>query len=158
MTVCLLLLVLFFPSLPGRALCQAQKSEAESDIQEAVLRYLFEHEAQQQKPYTKVLFILSEKKDPDDRFIARFKGHTPPVKKGSESIIAGDIGGVRDKKTGEFGMLYRVGAIKWINESEVVVDGSYYVAYLFAAGCSYRVVHDGDKWIVKGCGANRWES
>ncbi|PWT93274.1 MAG: hypothetical protein C5B55_04795 [Blastocatellia bacterium] len=158
MTVCLLLLVLFFPSLSGSANRQAQKAEVESDIREAVLRYLFEHEAQQQKPYTKVLFISIEKKDPDDKFIARFKDHTPPVKKGSESELSSDIGGVRDKKTGEGGILYRVGGIKWINEHEVEVDGSYYVANLFAGGCSYRVVQDGSKWIVKGCGGKMWMS
>jgi hypothetical protein len=158
MTAYLLMLVLFFASVPGSPSCQAQKADVADDIREAVLRHMFGHEAQQQKPYTKVLFISVEKKDPDDKFIARFKGHIPPVKKGSDSVITGDMGGVMDKETGEGGMLYSVGEIKWINENEVDIDGSYYVANLFAGGCRYRVVPDGDKWIVKGCVGNRWES
>jgi hypothetical protein len=116
---------------------------------------MFEHEAQQQKAYSKILFISVEKKDPDDKFIARFRDHIPAVKKGSESVTSGDMGGVIDKKTGGGGMLYSLGEIKWINKNEVDVDGSYYVASLFGGGCRYRVVRDGDKWIVKGCGEIR---
>ena len=158
MRVYLLMLVLFLASVPGSASSQGQKAESENDIRETVLLYMFEHEAQQQKPYTKVLFISVQKKDPDDKFIARFKDHIPPVKRGSESVTTGDMGGVSDKKTGEGGMLYSLGEIKWINENEVDVDGSYYVASLFGGGCRYRVVRDGDKWIVKGCGEIRWIS
>ena len=158
MTVCLLMLVSFFSSVPGSASSQGRNAELENDIRESVLRYMFEHEAQQQRAYTKVLFRSVEKKDPDDKFIARFKEHIPRVKKGSESQITGDIGGVSDKKTGEGGTLYSLGEIKWINENEVDVFGSYYVASLFAGGCRYRVVRDGDKWIVKGCGGIIWRS
>ena len=158
MTAYLLMLVLFLASVPTSANSQEQNAELENDIREIVLRYMFEHEAQQQKAYSKVLFISVEKKDPDDKFIARFKDHIPPVKKGSESVITGDIGGVSDKKTGEGGMLYSLGEIKWINENEVDVFGSYYVASLFGGGCRYRVVRDGDKWILKGCGGISWKS
>ena len=158
MTVYLLMLVLFLTSVPGSASSQGQNAELENDIREIVLRYMFEHEAQQQRPYTKALFISVEKKDPDDKFIARFKGHIPPVRKGSESIITGDVSGVIDKKTREGGMLYSVSEINWINENEVGIQGSYYVANLFAGGCRYRVVRHGDKWIVKGCVGTRWES
>ena len=70
----------------------------------------------------------------------------------------GDMAGVSDKKTGEAGVFYSLGEIKWINENEVDVDRGYYVASLFGGGCRYRVVRDGDKWIVKGCGEIRWIS
>ena len=152
MTVYVLMLLLFFPSIPNSE--RQHDREAEDDIREAVLRHMFEHEARQQKAYTKILFISVEKKDPDDKFIARFKGQTPPVKKVSESVIKGDMGSVVDKKTGQQGIIYRAGKVRWINENEAEVDGSYRVANLFAGGCSYRVVRDEDKWMVKECKGN----
>lgn len=158
MRVYLLMLVVFLASVPGSASSLGQKTESENDIREIVLLYMFEHEAQQQKPYTKVLFISVQKKDPDDKFIARFKDHIPPVKKVSESVITGDMGGVVDRRTREVGMLYSLGEIKWINENEVDIDGSYHVAKLFAGSCRYRLVRDRDKWIVKGCGETTWRA
>lgn len=142
MTAYLLMLALLWSFVPGSANSQVQNAELENDIREIVLRYMFEHEAQQQKPYSKALYITIEKKDPDDKLIARFKDHSLPVKKGSESVITGDIRGVSDKKTGEGGVLYNLGEIKWLNENEVDVNGSYYVANLFAGGCRYRVVRE----------------
>jgi len=158
MTVYLLMLVLFLASVPERASSQGQKAKIENDIREIVLRYMFEHVAQQQRPYTEVLFISVEDKDPDDKFIARFKGHIPRVKKRSASIITGDVRGVIDKRTREGGMLYSVDEIEWINENEVAVDGSDYVASLFGGRCRYRVVRDRDSWIVKGCVGRIWIS
>jgi hypothetical protein len=130
---------------------QVNSAESEDDIREALLNYIFEHGAPQQKPYTKAFFISIDKKDPDDNFMARFKGHTPIVKKASEAVVGGDMGGVSDKKTRDPGILFSVSNIKWIGNDSVEVDGGYYVAWLFAGGCTYRLVQKQSKWTVAEC-------
>jgi hypothetical protein len=135
------------------------KAETENDIREAVLKYMFEHSATQQHPYTSTFFIAIDKdEDPSDEFMNRFEGHKPIVKKLSESTYKSDTGMIFDKETGRGGIRYSVGRIKRINEKEARLEGSYYVAMLFGGGCQYRVVLEGSKWVVKGCEGGHWES
>lgn len=72
---------------------QAGQSRTEAqeklDICEAVFRYQFEHNASGAQQKAKAYFLKIHNKDPSDEFLARFKGHTPPVKKGSDFAIRG---------------------------------------------------------------------
>ena len=136
------------------------KTQAEDDIREAVFRYQFAHDATQQKPITKIYFIsIENNKDPDDRFLKRFAGSTPIVKQVSQAGYSKNgIDSIIDKTSGEAGIIFSVGIVNWINENEVEVKGSYYVANLFAGGCNYRIVRTDNVWIVKGCLNQMWES
>lgn len=119
----------------------------EDNIREAVFRYQFKHNASGQQQNAKAYFLsLGKDKDPGDQFMERFKNHKPPVKKASQGITNN---GVRDKETGERGLIFGVTSIKQINEDEVEVNGGYYEAGLSASGNVYRVKREGDRWVVK---------
>lgn len=152
----LALTLFFFPS----GILYSDKTE-EDNMREAVFRYMFEHEASQQKPYTKSLFIglgkVGEGLDPNDEFMKRFEKDVPTVKKMSQSTTSSS-GMAIDRQTGEAGIRYSIGQIKWINDNEAAVEAGYFVAGLFAGGCEYRVVREDKKWVVKGCGDKRWVS
>jgi hypothetical protein len=137
----------------------SSKTVAENDIREAVFRYQFDHDATQQKTYTKVYFIsIENEKDPDDEFLRRFAGNTPMVKKKSQAV--GDnkgTGGVIDHETRGSGIIYRITQLKWVNENEVEVEADFHVAMLFAGGCKYRVRRENNQWLIKGW-ISQWES
>jgi hypothetical protein len=103
----------------------------EDDIREAVFRYMFDHEARQQKPYAKYYFIgigkVGEGDDPSEEFMKRFEGNVPIVKKMSQST-ASSSGIVVDKETGDGGIRYSVSEKRWINENHAEVEAGYYVA------------------------------
>ena len=66
------------------------------DIREAVFRYQFKHIG---SGWVKVYFLsFGRDKSPSDKFMKRFKGHKPSVKKESQSIFKD---GLKDKETGE---------------------------------------------------------
>jgi len=124
------------------------RSAIEDDIREAVFRYQFLHNASGQQQHAKVYFLsLSEGKDPNDKFVERFRGQTPPVKKGSQATTQPGV--VKDKTTGEEGIIFRVTRIKWINGSDVVVEGGYYEGNLSSSGNIYRVKLTRKRWVVK---------
>ena len=87
---------------------------------------------------------------PSDRFMKRFEGHRPPVRKRSECTIGiGTREAVRDRATGEIGLLVWVGQIKWVSKTEVEVPGKVHDGGLAAAGNPYRVAFEGGRWVVK---------
>jgi hypothetical protein len=133
---------------------------AEDDIREAVFRYIFQHSATQQHPYAKAFYIAVEQdKDPSEQFLKRFVGHQPPVRKRSQSTYSKDgMGVVVDKDTGEGGIQYSVGALKWVSPEEARLEGSYHVGPLFAGGCEYKVILEQKRWMVQGCEGSVWES
>jgi hypothetical protein len=155
MIICGLILALIFT----QAGHPSSKAQAEDDIREAVFRYQFVHDAPQQKPHTKVHFIAIEnKQDPDDAFLKRFADRTPIVKKESQAAASNNgTGGVIDKETKGAGIIFRIAQLKWINDSEIEVEAHFHVAMLVAGGCKYRVLREGNKWVVKEC-LSKWES
>jgi hypothetical protein len=153
--IILFLLALF----PLQSVSPTPQVEVEDNIREAVLTYMFEHAATQQHPLTDVFFIaINKNEDPSDKFMKRFEGHKPVVKKLNQSTYKSDTGLIVDKETGRGGIRYSVREVKWINEKEARLEGSYYVAMLFAGDCEYRIVLEGSKWVVKGCEGGGWES
>lgn len=128
------------------------KSIQEDDIRESVFRYQFQHNASGQQQNAKVYFLslgsIEEPEDPSDEFMKRFQGHQPPVKKVSQSIVS-VFEGVKDKDTGEQGLIFRVTRIAWKSDVEVEVEGGYYENGLSASGNIYRVALEGGQWVVK---------
>jgi hypothetical protein len=135
-----------------------QRKNFETDILEVVLRYQFAHQATQQVPYTKVIFVSVEKKDPSEILLKRFSRERLPIKKVSRAMYMKDSGAVRDRRTKAEGLIYNVGPVKWLSETEVEVEASYYGAMLFADGCRYRVSREGEKWVVQDCAGPYRES
>jgi hypothetical protein len=79
----------------------------------------------------------------------RFEGHTPVVKKVSEAIVSSsEVTGVKDKKTGQRGLIFNQRTIKWDENDHVEVEGGYYEAGLSASGNTYSVVKENNEWVV----------
>ncbi|MEJ2444831.1 MAG: hypothetical protein P8Y42_15525 [Exilibacterium sp.] len=126
-------LLLFVFSSVGFTATDALKNQ-EDDIRETVFRWQFEHNASGQQQKAKAYYLqIGEKDDPSDVFIKRFDEHKPPVRKAS-ACTADAINGVRDKKTGEKGLLFRATSIEWKSATEVKMKGGYYEGGLSATG------------------------
>jgi hypothetical protein len=122
--------------------------QVEDDIREAVFRYQFQHNASgQQKQAGVYCLSVGEKTDPSDELIKRFAENKPPVHKISECTV-GPFDGVVDQRTHTRGLVFRVGAITWISETEVEATGGYYEGGLSSSGNTYTVRKRLGKWTV----------
>jgi hypothetical protein len=143
-----LLLVLVFSACVAES---AKKAAEELDIREATYRYQFGKNASGQQQSAKSYYLSldagDKRKDPDDGFIKRFADNTPPVKKVSECDASANKG-VVDKKTGERGLIFSTGAIKWVSDTEVEVSGGYYEAGESSSGNTYYLKKVEGKWKV----------
>ena len=132
----------------------ASRSAELDDIREATFRYQFVKNASGQQQSAQVYFlsvIAPGKKvaeDPSDEFMKRFAGQKPRVAKHSESKSSMDEG-VRDRKTGERGLSFHVGEVRWKSDTAVEVDGGYYEAGLSASGNTYFLRKKKGKWVVE---------
>jgi len=123
----------------------------EDNIREAVYRYQFQHNASALRQNAKAYFLGIEKgkgvADPSDAFMKRFAGNKPPAKKWSQAQFRPDKG-IVDKATGERGLGFHTGAIKWISRAKVEVEGGYQEASLSASENTYTLVKKGSRWVV----------
>jgi hypothetical protein len=107
-----LLLVLIFLSWPGTATLAGE----EAPIYEAVFRHHFRHSGNGLDSLH-AFFLLLQGKDPPADFLARFAGHRPPVRRGSEY---GPDAGIR----------FAVGRIERLDTGKVqVYAGSYWSSW-----------------------------
>jgi hypothetical protein len=115
---------------------QPKDEEQENlDICEAVFRYQFKHNASFAQQNADAYFIMIFKQDPSDKFLARFTGNTPPVRKGSAFAIGR-------------GLIFSIGSINRIDENTAQVYGGIYEAGLSSSGNLYTVVRKSGKWVV----------
>jgi ankyrin repeat protein len=123
------------------------------DIREAIFRHQIGPEVpgKQQRVQVYFLSVLDHASgkyiDPSPDFMKRFAKNKPRVAKESE-CTSSPYKGVRDKVTGEEGLIFQVGFIKWIAEDEVEVEGGYYEAGLSASGNTYHLRKKNGKWVV----------
>jgi hypothetical protein len=130
------------------------RSVYEDDVLEAVFRHQFGHDASGLQWRAKVFFLSVYDKDPSNNLMDRFEGHEPPVKRVSECEISAKTAGgsdihVVDRDTGEPGLICRVERITWVSDTEAEVEGGYYAGGRAASGYLYRVVREGEEWVVK---------
>lgn len=159
LAVAVVLLATFFPvqGAQDRAKPEgtATRLSQEDDIREAVFRYEFRHNSsiQGQRAGVYCVSVGEKNADPSDRFMQRFTGFKPPVRKASDCSTH-PYNGVVEKKTGKRGLLFRVRSIKWLSDIEVQVVGGYFEDGLSASGNTYTVVRTRDKWMVNSAGTN----
>jgi hypothetical protein len=139
-----LFLILALPALAG----EAERESQIDDIREAVFRWQFDHNASGQQKKARIYFLeVGEKPgDPTDQFMNRFADHKPPVRKVSACTL--NTGEVRNKKTREKGLIFRVTKIEWKSDIEVEVTGGYHEALLSSSGNTYTVKKENGKWKV----------
>lgn len=124
------------------------RAAQEDNIREAVFRYVFLHNASGLQQDARVFCLSVNGYDPSDMFMFRFRNEKPRVLRSSE-CVKGGWSGVRDRETGEEGLLFELTDVYWYSDDEVYVDGIYYSAPLSAAGYSWRVLQERSGWIVK---------
>lgn len=121
----------------------------EDDIREAVFRYQFDHNAsgQQKSAHDYFLAIGDKNADPSDAFMKRLAHNKPAVRKASACRVD-PSGSVVNKRTGKHGLLFRIGSITWISDTEVKVWRGYDETNPSSSGSTYTVKKDSGKWIV----------
>jgi len=130
------------------------ESVYDDDVLEAVFRYQFTHDSFGLQGRARVFFLSVYDKDPSNNLIDRFQGHQPPVKRVSDCEVSTKARGssaiwVVDSNTREPGLIYRVERITWVSDEEAEVTGGYYAGGRAASGDLYRVVREGEAWVVK---------
>ena len=85
--------------------------------------------------------------DPSDGFMKRFEGRTPPVRKASQSKI-GEEGEVRDKSSGQRGVIFTVTDLKWVSDQEVEATCSVFKAGLNGYTFKYTLTRKNNQWKV----------
>ncbi len=143
----ILILLLFSCVSPPHGEIRSQ----EDDIREAVFRYqmnIWKDQALKEGVSFYFLDLTGTGGDPSAAFMKRFIGHVPKVEKASQYIITNILVGVMHKQTGERGILFRAGAIKWITKTKVEVSGGYHQNGKSASYNTYTVECQDRKWKV----------
>jgi hypothetical protein len=135
---------------------ESSQVSVEDSIREAVFRHQFEHNASGQQQTAQIYFIYVMTLDdstgywkngyPGDALLNQFTYNVPPIRLFSECKYA--ISGVFDKESGERGLLFQVGEIKWNADDQVQVEGGYYEAGLSASGNTYYLKYIDGQWTV----------
>ena len=133
------------------------KADEETQIQQAVLRYQFEHNAAARK-YNIFCIAIGDREtslDAPTQLIDGLNDAGHKVIKFS-ACNANDGEGVTERVSGNPALMLSVAQVKWLASDEVLVDGGYYEASLSASGNTYhlkkiegmwRVVKDEMNWI-----------
>ena len=114
------------------------RKAATLDLSEAFFRYKFKNNFSGAQQNAEAYFLQIKEKDPPPELLARFKGHSPPVKKGSEFVNGSD------KLNG---ILFKIDSYKWYGNI-VVINGGYYEGNLSASWTDYIWIQIAGKWIL----------
>jgi hypothetical protein len=128
-----------------------QNISEEENVKEVVFRIQIKNRNDNRIFYLAYTSIDSESKeliynDPSSEFIHRFDDLPQKVKAFSKCVLS-DFG-VKDKITGERGIILRISSIRWLSETEAFVEAGSYMGPTGASGVKYRVQFQGKKWIV----------
>jgi hypothetical protein len=144
-----------------------QRLVEEEDIREAVIRKQMEdwithgdkneamarHDIDKRIAKTfnfRVFFVSISNQDPSDALITRLQDIDRIVKRVSASEISKtQRTPVMDRVTGQRGIIFTAGKIRWLGQDSVQVQGGYYCDGLCAAEIVFEVSRQGGKWAVK---------
>jgi hypothetical protein len=140
------LILLSFPLNSHAQAPFAEESPAKTDLREAVFRYMFGHYNYGKN--VKVFCIEPERPLPES-FLLRFSGNKPRVVWISDCELAGPMGGVKQKETGERGLRMTVMSLEWISRQEAEVKVSAFSDGIAANWNILRVVFKEGRGVVK---------
>lgn len=131
----------------------------DDDVREAIFRQLIQSHAQEPGNTINVYCLsfleggqdpsdTTAAQDPSDEFMARFKDSSGIVKKYSDCGTLHDMLQVYDKATGAFAIIFSVGNITWINQSQVQVYATYRQDGIMAAGSIYTLEKQNGQWVI----------
>ncbi len=120
------------------------------NIYEALFRYMFDNNPSGYTSRTsskKVVFMIEINGfDSDDDLIKRFNGHRPVVK--DSTSMDSSKGYLVDVESGKPAVYFHAGGIRYISDTEIEVDGGYYMNGTAASGNTYRLKQKRGKWVV----------
>ena len=124
------------------------------DLFEAFFRYKFDNNHSGAQQNAETYFLEIEGEDPSPKFLARFKGHSPPVKKGSEFVMARSIEVEGETLIVGNGFLFRIDSYEQMGSSinRVEISGGYSEGNLSASWASYIWVRKEGKWELESVG------
>ena len=125
------------------------------DLFEMFFFFFFENNASGQQD-AKAYFLEIEGEDPSPEFLARFKGHSPPVKRGSEFVMGDSIVIEGEAPTEGNGLLFRIDSHRWVGlfGNCVKISGGYSEGELSASWASYIWIRRKGKWELEFIGAS----
>ena len=114
------------------------------DLFEAFFRYKFDNNRSGSQENAEAYFLEIQGEDPSPEFLARFKGHSPPVKKGSEFVMWSEF--VRGN-----GLLFRIDSYKRFGlfGNLAKISGGYSEGDLSVSWGSYIWVKRKEKWELE---------
>ena len=121
------------------------------DLFEVFFRYKFENNASGQQQEAEAYFLEIQGEDPPPEFLARFQGHSPPIKKGSEFVMEGSIVREGETPTEGNGLLFRIDSYRWVGlfRNCVKISGGYSEAELSASWASHIWMRRKGKWELE---------
>ena len=121
------------------------------DLFEVFFRYKFENNASGQQQDAEAYFLEIEGEDPPPEFLARFKGHSPPVKKGSEFVMESSFVIDGEASMEGNGLLFRIDSYRWVGlfGNCVKISGGYSEGELSASWASYIWIRRKGKWELE---------
>ena len=124
------------------------------DLFEAFFRYKFDNNHSGAQQDAEAYFLEIEGEDPSPEFLARFKGHSPPVKNGSEFVLARSIEVEGETLIVGNGVLFRIDSYEQMGSSKnrIEISGGYSEGDLSASWASYIWVRKEGKWELESVG------
>jgi hypothetical protein len=138
------LLMLLLLSQSSTEAQDSGRTIAELSIREAVIRFQIKSWDLAANSYC----VSLNNKDPDGEFLRRF--YPLPVKGASacrKRTGPGAQMSVADK-TGKRSVIFDIGSIRWLGETDADVDGGYLCGSLCMAAGTYHVVREEGRWVV----------
>jgi hypothetical protein len=125
------------------------KADETLQIQQAVLRYQFEHNAAAKK-YAIFCIAISKGETVSDapaKLIQSLNDAAHKVVKSSDCNAHMD-NGVTERSSGKPALMLNVGQVNWLAKDEAVVEGGYYEAGLSSSGNTYHLKMVSGVWRV----------
>lgn len=121
----------------------------EDQIREVVFRDRFEKNSSALGQDAACYFLKVEGgSDPSDDLLAKFEGHSPPVKPASSSTIEEGTGAPIDPETGGRSLIFETGTIEWKSADEVKVAVVYREGNQSAEGGVSTVAQTSGEWTA----------
>ncbi|HUL29980.1 MAG TPA: hypothetical protein VLZ03_05945 [Thermodesulfobacteriota bacterium] len=144
-------LVLFLFVASAASCVGTRQIKAEDDIRETAFRYQFSPWLRQipERDRGKISFFLSvgeNKEDPSNDLMNRFMNDKPAVK--ARSHATGGLSGVKDRDTGQAGVIFYLSNVKWLSDAEVEVEGAYFQSGVTSSRSTFHLTKKNDKWVV----------
>ncbi len=136
----------------GGCLASAGSADDGLAIEEAAIRYQFDHNRSGQRDKAQVFCLVKRvgdevRSDPVPTLMQRFAADRRLIRPRSQCEIKSDST-VADHATGVQGLVISIGAINWLSKSEATISGGYYEASESGSGNLYHLHKVDGKWLV----------